>query len=67
MMFEPLAGRRDVVVTDRRTKIDYAMCLQKLADQTYRDAETIVLVQDNLILIRVQVEINYPWPFREAF
>jgi hypothetical protein len=48
MIFEPLAGRRDVEVTDRRTKQDYAQCLRKLSDQIYPDAEMIVPVQDNL-------------------
>jgi hypothetical protein len=48
MIFEPLAGRRDVQVTDRRTKKDYAQCLRKLSDELYPDAEVIVLVQDNL-------------------
>jgi hypothetical protein len=48
MMFEPLAGQRDVEVTDRRTKKDYAECLRKLSDEVYPDAERIVLVQDNL-------------------
>ena len=48
MICEPLAGRRDVEVTDRRTKKDYAECLRKIADEMYPDAEVIVLVQDNL-------------------
>ena len=48
MLFEPLAGQRDVEVTDRRTKKDYAQCLRKLSDQMYPQAEVIVLVQDNL-------------------
>jgi len=48
MLFEPLAGRRDVEVTERRTKKDYAQCLRKLSDQMYPDAEVIVVVQDNL-------------------
>jgi len=48
MTSEPLAGRRDVEVTDRRTKKDYAQCLRKLSDEMYPDAEIIVLVQDNL-------------------
>jgi hypothetical protein len=48
MLFEPLAGQRDVDVTDRRTKKDYAQCLRKLSDQMYPEAEVIVLVQDNL-------------------
>ena len=48
MIFEPLAGRRDVEVTDRRTKKDYAERLRQLADEVYPEAEVIVLVQDNL-------------------
>jgi hypothetical protein len=48
MLFEPLAGQRDVKVTDRRTKKDYAQCLRKLSDQMYPDAEIIIVVQDNL-------------------
>jgi hypothetical protein len=48
VIFEPLAGRREVEMTDRRTKKDYAQCLRKLSDQVYPDAEIIVLVQDNL-------------------
>jgi len=48
MIFEPLAGQRDVEVTDRRTKKDYAQCLRRLSEEMYPDAERIVLVQDNL-------------------
>jgi hypothetical protein len=48
MLFEPLAGQRDVEVTDRRTKKDYAQCLRKLSDEVYPEAEVIVVVQDNL-------------------
>ena len=48
MICEPLAGHREVEVTDRRTKKDYAQCLRKIADEMYPDAQMIVLVQDNL-------------------
>jgi hypothetical protein len=48
MIFEPLAGQREVEVTDRRTKKDWAQCVQKIADEMYPDAEKIVLVEDNL-------------------
>jgi len=48
MMCEPLAGQRDVEVTDRRTKKDSAQCWRKIADEKYPDAQVIVLVQDNL-------------------
>ena len=47
MIFEPLAGQRDVEVTDRRTRKDYAQCLRKIADELYPAAEKIVVVQDN--------------------
>jgi len=47
LIFEPWAGQRDVAVTDRRTKKDYAECLRKLADEVYPEAERIVLVPDN--------------------
>jgi len=48
MIFEPLAGQRDVEVTERRTKKDYAERLRKLAEEVYPQAEVIVRVQDNL-------------------
>jgi hypothetical protein len=48
MISEPLAGKRDVAVTDRRTRKDYAECLRRIADEMYPDTEVIVLVQDDL-------------------
>lgn len=42
------AGRRDVEVTDRRTKQDFAVFVKKLVDKHYRDAEILRLVVDNL-------------------
>lgn len=48
MMFEPLASRRHVRVTNRRTKKDFAEAIKELADERYPDAEKIVLVMDNL-------------------
>ena len=48
MMFEPLAACRYTVVTDSRTKIDFAHCLRDLSDKHYPHAEKIVLVMDNL-------------------
>lgn len=47
MAVEPLAGRRIVEVTERKTKKDYALFMKKVA-KAYRDAERIILVQDNL-------------------
>jgi len=48
MMFEPLVGRREVKVTERRTGKDFAGCLKELAEMQYPDAKKIVLVMDNL-------------------
>lgn len=48
MTFEPLAGRRQVKVTDRRTQVDFAYLLRDMADVHYGTAEKIVLVMDNL-------------------
>lgn len=45
---EPLAGRRSVRVTERRTARDFAEELRRLVDEEYPDAERIVLVTDNL-------------------
>ena len=48
MMFAPLEGWRHVKVTDRRAAVDYAHALKDLADVHFAQAETIVLIQDNL-------------------
>ena len=48
MVFEPLAGRRHVKVTDRRTTADFAEVVRQLVDKWYPKAEKIVLVMDNL-------------------
>jgi hypothetical protein len=48
MIFEPLAGKRHVKVTRRRTKTDWAYCVREMVDRIYPDAEQIVLVMDNL-------------------
>jgi len=47
MAAEPLAGRRIVKVTERKTKKDYAEFMKDLSSH-YPDADKIVLVQDNL-------------------
>lgn len=48
MMFEPLAGKRYVRITQRRTKKDWAESMRQLVDEIYPQAEQIVLVMDNL-------------------
>ncbi len=44
---EPLAGKRMVTITERKTKRDWAIFLEEIAEQ-YKEAEKITLVMDNL-------------------
>lgn len=48
LFFEPLAGWREVKVTQRRTMVDWAEAIRELVDVHYAAAEKIVLVMDNL-------------------
>ncbi len=48
VLFEPLRGWRHIEVTDQRTRTDFARILKALAEVYYPEAETIVLVMDNL-------------------
>lgn len=45
---EPLKGKRYVDVTERKTKVDWAEFIKKIADEWYSDAEKITLLMDNL-------------------
>jgi hypothetical protein len=60
LVCEPLRGWRHVTVSDRRTRLDFAHCIQELVDVHYPDAERIVLVLDNL-------NIHSPASLDEAF
>jgi DDE superfamily endonuclease len=48
LCYEPLHNWRHVTVTERRTKIDWALTIRDLVDVHYPEAERIVLVMDNL-------------------
>ncbi len=48
LICEPLRGWRHVTVTERRTGVDGAYCVREMVDRHYPDAETIVLVMDQL-------------------
>ncbi len=48
MFVEPLAGRRRVSVTARRTAVDWAQQVKRLLDDDYPDARVVRLVMDNL-------------------
>jgi transposase len=48
LFVEPKAGFRQVLVTQRRTKRDFAFAMRYLVDVMYPEAECIDLVMDNL-------------------
>ena len=60
MFTEPLAGWRHAVVTDRRTRVDWALQVRDLVDGRYPEADRVTLVMDNL-------NTHGPWSFYEAF
>jgi hypothetical protein len=60
LVSEPLQGRRHVRVSDRRTRIDFAHCIQEVVDVHYPAAEQIVLVLD-------QLNTHTPASLSEAF
>jgi hypothetical protein len=57
---EPLTGWREVQVTERRTRIDWAVAMRELSDRHYPAAERITVVLDNL-------NTHGPASFYEAF
>jgi DDE superfamily endonuclease len=48
MAVEPLAGKRTVRVTDRRTRVDWAQFIRLLLLTMYPHAAKVILVMDNL-------------------
>ena len=48
VVVEPLRGWRHVLVSDQRTRLDWARCVKDLVDVHYPDADRIVLVLDHL-------------------
>lgn len=48
MELEPLAGRRHVAVTERRTRKDWAQYVTGMLDERYPKATKVRLVMDNL-------------------
>jgi hypothetical protein len=48
LVSEPLGGWRHVMVSERRTRLDFAHCIKELIDVHYPEAKKIVLVLDNL-------------------
>ena len=48
MLFEPLAGKRHIEITDQRRRVEWAEVMRIVADDLYPEAEKIVVVLDNL-------------------
>jgi hypothetical protein len=48
MFTEPLAGKREVSVRERRTKIDWAIEMEQLLSTRYAGIDKVILVCDNL-------------------
>ena len=48
MFFAPLQNWRQVKITGRRTKADWAQCMRELVDVHFPNAESITVVQDQL-------------------
>ena len=48
MEVEPLAGKRHVSITERRTRKDWAWQIKKMLDERYAKATKVRLVMDNL-------------------
>jgi len=48
LLTEPLRGWRTVLVSDQRTRLDFAACLKALVDVHYPAVERIVVVLDQL-------------------
>lgn len=46
ILFEPLAGWREIVITDQRRRIEWIGMLKYLSDVVYPHAEKIILVQE---------------------
>lgn len=65
MACQPLAGKRQVTVTERRTSLDFAGLLRDLSDVHYAEAEKIVLVMDNLNTHKLSV-LYQAFPAAEA-
>lgn len=48
MLFEPLAGKRHIEITDQRRRVEWAEVMRIVADELYPETEKIVVVLDNL-------------------
>ena len=48
MVAEPLGGRREVLVTDQHTRLDWGKVIAHVVEDMYPTAKKVTIVQDNL-------------------
>ena len=60
MISEPLAGKRETIINETRTAVDFANVMKYVSDTMYPHAEKVVAVTDNL-------NIHSPASFYKAF
>ncbi len=48
MICEPLGGKREVLIKDRHTRLEWAETIRYIAEDMYPDAEKLTVIQDNL-------------------
>jgi len=65
MISEPFAGKRETIVNETRTAVDFAHVLKFTSDVMYPHAERIVVVTDNLN-IHTQASLYKAFPPEEA-
>ncbi len=62
---EPLAGRRHIKITKRRTAKDWALFIKEMLDERYPDAVKVILVLDNLNIHKI-ASLYETFPAKEA-
>jgi len=48
VVFEPLIGQRQIIISERHTMQDFALCMKWLVDKVHPEAQIIRVVLDNL-------------------
>jgi len=48
MISEPLGGKREVIVKDRHTRMEWAEVIKYIAEDMYPEADRLTLIRDNL-------------------
>ena len=62
---EPLAGRRHIKITKRRTATDWALFIKEMLNERYPNATKVILVLDNLNIHKI-ASLYKTFPAQEA-